>query len=155
MTTRSERLAAQLEAATQDAIQAVQTCSDSVWHAATPNDGRTVGVVAHHCATGDLPIGELVDVIAKSKPMPPLTPEMIDQGNAQHAVEFANVTKADTVAALQQNGIAAAAMVRALNDEQLDRSAQLFGEQWTAERAIQQILIGHITGHLESIRAAG
>jgi hypothetical protein len=81
--------------------------------------------------------------------------EMIDQGNAQHAQQFANVTKEETLAALQQNAPGAVAMVRGLSDEQLDRSAEFVGRRWTTEEAIQTILIGHIAGHTESIRAAG
>jgi uncharacterized damage-inducible protein DinB len=155
MATRAENLAAQFEAVNQEAIQAVQACSDETWRKPIPDDGRTVGVLAHHMAMGDVPIAELVETIANEKPMPPLTMEMIDQGNAQHAQQFANVTKEETLAALQQNAPGAVAMVRGLSDEQLDRSAEFVGRRWTTEEAIQTILIGHIAGHTESIRAAG
>src|ERR1700730_13948323 len=103
MPTHAETLAAQFEAATNDAIQEVRNCSDAKWRLAMPNDGRTVGVVAHHMATGDLPILGLVQAIASGQPMPPITPEIINQGNAQHAQQFANVTKAETIQLLQQN----------------------------------------------------
>jgi hypothetical protein len=152
MPTRVEDLAAQFEATTQNAVDVVQSCSDAKWHTPVPDDGRTVGVVAHHMATGDVPIGSLVQAIASGTAVPPVTPEMINQGNAIHAQQFANVTKDEAIAALQQNGVNAAAMLRALTDAQLDRSADFLGTSWTAERAIQQILIGHIAGHTEAIR---
>lgn len=155
MATRAEDLASQLDAATQEAIETVQNCSDERWHTPVPNDGRSVGVLCHHMATGDLPIGQLVEAIAYGRPMPPITAEVINQGNARHAQQFANVGKADTVALLQQNGSSASAVVRALSDEQLDRSADFLGQQWTAERAIRDILIGHVTGHLQDVRAVG
>jgi hypothetical protein len=153
MPTRAAQLTAQFEATTQNAIEAVQACSDEKWRKPVPDDGRTVGVLAHHMATGDVPIGNIVQAIAGGKPVPPITPEMINQGNALHAQQFANVGKDETIAALRQNGSAAAALVRELTDEQLDRSADLLGTSWTAERAIQQILIGHIAGHTETIRS--
>jgi DinB superfamily len=152
MPTRVEDLAAQFEATTQNAIDVVQSCSDAKWRTPVPDDGRTVGVLAHHMAAGDVPIGGLVQAIANGAPMPPLTAEMINQGNANHAQQFANVTKDEAVEALRQNGVHAAAILRALTDAQLDRSAQFLGTQWTTESAIQQILIGHIAGHTETIR---
>jgi hypothetical protein len=153
--TRAESLADQFEAVTNEAIREIQNCSDAKWKSTTPNDGRTVNVVAHHIASGDRPISELVAAIAYGKPMPPITLEMIDQGNAQHAIQFANVTKDETIALLRQNSAPAASAVRGMTDEQLDKTGDLFGNAWTAEEAIQRILIGHVQGHLESIRAAG
>src|SRR5438876_1236405 len=126
MPTRVETLAAQFEAATNEAIQEVQNCSDAKWRLATPNDGRTVGVLAHHIATGDVPIFGLVDAIANGQAMPPITPEMIDQGNALHAQQFANVTKAETVQLLKQNSSTALSALRSLSDEQLDKSGEIF-----------------------------
>jgi hypothetical protein len=155
MPTRAETLVAQFEAATNEAVETIQGCPDTTWKATTPNDGRTVGVVAHHIATGDVPISGLVQAIANAQPMPPLTPEMLNQGNALHAQQFANVTQAETVQLLQQNSAIAASAVRGLTDEQLDRTAEFFGSQWTAQQAIERILIGHIHDHLASIRAAG
>jgi hypothetical protein len=155
MPSRAEQLAAQFEATTQDAIEAAQSCTDAMWRKPVPNDGRTVGVVTHHMAAGDVPIGSLVELMANGRPLPPVTPEMINQGNATHAQQFANVTQDEAIAALRENGTNAAKMLRGLTDEQLDRSSDFLGTQWTTERAIQQILIGHIAGHTEAIRAAG
>jgi DinB family protein len=152
MSARTEDLAMQFEAASNDAIAFVRSCPDSKWRAAVPNDGRSVGVLAHHLGTGDIPISQLVEVVAKGQPMPPLTREMIDQGNAQHAAQFANVSKDEALAALENNGKQAAALVRGLNDEQLDRTANVLGNQWTAEQVIQNILIGHIRAHLAEMQ---
>jgi hypothetical protein len=154
MSARSEALAAEFEAASNDAVAFVRSCSDAKWKAVCPDDDRTVGVVAHHMATGDVPISQLVETVAKGRAMPNLTIEMINQGNAQHAAQFANVTKDETITALQENAKAAAALVRGLNDEELSRSASVLGNQWTAEDVINIVLINHIRGHLNSIQQA-
>jgi DinB superfamily len=154
MSARSEALATEFEAATNDAVAVVRGCSDAKWHAAVPDDGRTVGVLAHHMATGDVPISQLVGGVAKGLQLPPITREMIDQGNAQHAAQYANVTKEQALAALQENGVTAAQMVRGLTDEELDRSASVIGNEMTAEQIIQNILIGHIRGHTADIQKA-
>jgi uncharacterized damage-inducible protein DinB len=155
MPTRAEALASQFEAANDAAIAVVSACSDSAWRAACPDDGRSVAVVAHHIATGDAGIGTLVETAAKGLPPPPITREMIDQGNAQQAREHANATKEEVLQALRENVIGPAALVRGLTDEQLDRKTSILANEMTTEQIIQMILIGHVTGHLESIRSAG
>ena len=82
--------------------------------------------------------------------------EMIDAGNAQHARDFANVSREETLEVLRTKGKAAVEAVRGLTDEQLDRTAPMAfagGEVWTAEQVIERVLIGHPMGHGESIRA--
>lgn len=154
MGARTEALAAQFETVNGELIDTVGTLSDAQWHKVCESEGWTVGVTAHHVATGLNPIMGLVQLIATDQPLPPLTPEMINQGNAQHAQQSANCTKEETVELLRSGGAASAAMVRGLNDDQLERSAAVFGNPMTAERAIEGILIGHPKQHLESIRKA-
>jgi len=154
MSARTEALASEFESLSNDAIAFVRSCPDATWKAVCPDDARTVGVVAHHVATGDVPISQLVLAVAKGQPVPPITMEMIDQANAQHAAQHANVTKEETVAALQENAKAAAALVRGLSDEELDRSATVVGNQWTAEDVINNILINHVRHHLNTMQQA-
>ena len=53
--------------------------------------------------------------------------DAINRGNAEHAIQFAHATKAETLALLRQSGAAAAAMVRGLGDTQLDRAGGSMG----------------------------
>jgi hypothetical protein len=78
--------------------------------------------------------------------------DMINKGNAEHAVQFANATKGETLALLRQNGAAAAATVRGLGDTHLDRVGGSMG--MTAAQVIERILIGHVVDHHGSIRKA-
>jgi hypothetical protein len=76
--------------------------------------------------------------------------------NAQHAKEHAQCTKAETLELHKKNAAAAAAVVRALSDAELDRSGSvLVGvPPMSTQQAVESILIGHVNEHLGSIRAA-
>jgi hypothetical protein len=80
--------------------------------------------------------------------------EQLDEMNAQHAKDFANCTKAETIA-LHKTGVAAGtAAIRGLSDEQLEKSATvLLGvPPMTAEQLIASGLLNHIDEHFGSIR---
>lgn len=80
--------------------------------------------------------------------------EMFHQINAKHAADHAAVSKADVLAALQGGGAKAAGMVGGFSDEQLDRSAHVaaFGAAMSAQQVVENILIWHISHHLDSIK---
>jgi uncharacterized damage-inducible protein DinB len=157
MSERAANYASQFEALNNEMIAAVEQCSDEQWQQKTQSEGWSVGCTAHHLAGGHGPIAGFVQAIATGSEIPPITMEMIDAGNAQHAQEFANPSKQETLEMLRSSGANAASMVRGLSDEQLDRTATLplMGNQAvSAEQMIQMVLIGHVKEHLESIRAA-
>jgi hypothetical protein len=151
---RAEALATQFEQANNELISSVESMSDSHWKAMCSAEQWPVGVTAHHVAGGHGPISGFVQAAAAGGPMPPITMEMIDQGNAQHAKDSANCTKAETAALLRQGGQAAVAMVRGLSDDQLDKAASVVGNQMTTEGIIRNILIGHVQQHTASIKQA-
>ena len=154
MGTRAEALAAQLEQANNAVISTVEGLPDAKWRADCANEGRTVGVMAHHIASGHPVLSGFANMIANGEPLPPLTMEMVDQANAQFAAENADRTKDEALALLRSNGEAAANLVRGLSDEQLDRGATMFGAPWTTQSLIEAFLIGHPIGHNASIQAS-
>jgi hypothetical protein len=105
-------------------------------------------------AEGHKTLAGLAGMIAHGQPVPALTMDMIHQGNAAHAVQHANCTKAETLALLRQNGAAAAATVRGLADLELDRTATLPLGTMSAAQVIERILIGHVHDHHGGIRTA-
>jgi uncharacterized damage-inducible protein DinB len=151
---RSETLASQFEQANRELIATVDGCSDAQWKATTSGETWSVGVVAHHVAQGHQGIAGLIKAAATGQAGPSLTMDMIHKGNAEHAKEHANCTKADTVALLRTNGSAAATSVRGLSDEQLERSKETPAGAMTVQQMIERILIGHVKGHHESIQSA-
>jgi uncharacterized protein (TIGR03083 family) len=151
MSERARTLAERFEHANREMIRTVEGLSDAQWRTKTAGEGWSVGVVAHHVAGGHQGIAGFVTKIAHGEPAE-LDMDMINKGNAEHAVQFANATKAETLALLRQNGAAAAATVRALEDTQLDRVGGSM--RMTAAQAIERVLIGHVVDHHGSIRKA-
>jgi uncharacterized damage-inducible protein DinB len=154
MSERAQSLAEQLEQANQALIATIEKLSDAQWRAKTPGDGRSVGVVAHHVATSHKSVAGLVSAIAHGKPVPPITMEMINEGNAAHAAQYANATKAETLALLRQNGAAAVATVRGLGDAELERTVTFPMGTMTASQVVERVLIGHANDHHGTIRKA-
>ncbi len=155
MSDRARTLADRFEQANRDMVATVERCTDAEWRTKTAGEGWSVGVVAHHVAGSHAALAGLVERVATGQPLPGVTWEQINQGNAAHAKEHANCTKAETLALLRQNAGTAAATVRGLNDAQLDRAAPLMGgPPMSAQQVIERILIGHVQDHLGSIRAA-
>lgn len=156
MSQRAEALAAKFEQANNDVIAAVEGCSDGQWSATCQDEGWSVAATAHHIAGGYPLITGLAQAMAGGTQFPALTAEQIDKRNAEHAQQFAGVSKDETLQMLREGGAAAAAAVRGLNDEQLDKKAVVLQGQpeMTTEQMLDAVLVGSATGHLASIRKA-
>lgn len=156
MSERAEKLATQFEQLNADVIKTIQGCSDGQWKATCKEEDWPVAVTAHHIAGGYEPITGLIKAMSAGAEFPPLSLEMIDGLNAQHAQQYANVSRDETIEALRNGGAAAVETVRSLTDDQLEKTAVvLAGEPaLTTEQAIQNVLIDSAAQHLNSIRAA-
>jgi uncharacterized damage-inducible protein DinB len=155
MSERTTALADRFEQANGEIIETVERCSDAQWRAKTSGEGWPVGVVAHHVAEGHKAIAGLVQLIATGQPLPGLTREKLDEMNAEHAKQHANCTKAETLQLLRTAAATAAATIRGLSDDQLERTASVLGgPPMSAQQAIDRILIGHVHEHLANIKTA-
>jgi hypothetical protein len=155
MSQRAEELATQFEKANDSLAEAVQQMSGPEWAATTPEEGWSVAAAAHHAAISAEPLTAFVQCAATGQPLPPITPERLNEMNAQHAKDFHNVSKEDVVSVIQKNVPPTAALLRSLNDEQLQKQAQTpFGMAMTTEQIIENVLIGHVQQHLASMQAA-
>jgi uncharacterized damage-inducible protein DinB len=156
MSGRAEELARRFEQVNDAMIATVESCSDEQWRKTCLGEQWSVGVTAHHVATAHGGIAGFVQALATGQPVPPLTSEMLDAGNAEHARQFADCTREETVELLRSGGQAAASTVRGLSDEQLDNGTELplmGGRRVSAGEIVETGLIGHPASHLESIRA--
>jgi hypothetical protein len=88
-----------------------------------PKDGRKVGVVVHHVATMYPLEIQLAQLLGAGKPVEGVTWDVVHGMNAAHAQEYDAVTKEAALELLRRNSTAAAAAIRALSDEELDRAA--------------------------------
>ena len=156
MAERVQSLVSTFEGTANDFTIFVEGLTDAQWNTLVANDERTVGVVAHHVADSLITTAQATLVLTKSQPFP-VTWEMINQGNAHHAIENAHASHADTIALLRKNIPISAGVIKALQDADLDNTGEvaLFGgQQVPAHVLANQVWVGHITGHLANIKAA-
>jgi hypothetical protein len=155
MAGRGEALAKQYEAKVQEATTVFEKLSDADWKKVTTAEKWPVGVTAHHIASSHAGLSGVLKMLGEGKGGPSIQMDMIHAGNAKHAQEFANCTKADTVALHQKNAAAAAAIVRGLSDDQLDNKGVVLAglPPMTAGDIAGGLLCSHIDDHLNSIRA--
>src|SRR6267378_4158049 len=123
MAAKGEALAKQFEVKAQEATTVLERLSDADWKKTTSSEKWTVGVVAHHMAGAHEAIAGIVKTVASGQSVPNFTMDMLHDMNAKHAQEFANVSKAETIALHKKNAAAAAAVVRGLSDADLGKSA--------------------------------
>jgi hypothetical protein len=156
MGAKGEALAKQFEAKVQEATGVLEKLTDADWKKKTSGEQWTVGVVAHHVAGGHEGISGIIKTVASGQSMSSFTMDMLHGMNAKHAQEFANATKAETLALHKKNAAAAAAVVRGLSDADLARSGTVLTGMpaMTVEQIVTNILINHVDEHVRSIRAA-
>jgi hypothetical protein len=156
MSLRVQALVERFTTANEELIRYIESCSEEELDRVTAGEGWPVRVTAHHIAVSHEPVAGLAQGIASGQPLPNLTMEMFHHGNAQHAAEHATVSKQAILDTLQSGGANARAIVSGLDDAALDRTGHLslLNADVTTQNIIENILIGHITSHLESIKAA-
>ncbi|MBX3013072.1 MAG: DinB family protein [Caldilineaceae bacterium] len=156
MNQRAQALAQRFTTANAELIHYLDDCSEHDLDRVTTAEGWPVRVVAHHIALSHESLSTLVQLFADGQPLPPLTEEMIHAANAQHAVAYATVSQEATLDKLKHGVKHASAIISGLSDAALDRTSYfaLFSAEITPEDVIEHLLILHLNGHLESIKAA-
>lgn len=157
MSQRTDALAERLEQGARALAAFAAGLTDAEWQARVPKDGRKVGVVVHHVATMYPLEIQLAQVLAEGNPVVGVTWDAVHEMNAQHARDFDAVTKETALELLCRNGTAAAAAIRALSDEQLDRAAPLSlnsDTPLTCQFMLEDHAVRHSYHHLASIRRA-
>lgn len=156
MSQRAQALLERFNAANAELISYIEGCTEHDLDCVTAGEGWPVRVTAHHLAVSHEPVAGLAQLLASGQPLPPLTLEIFHHGNAQHAAEYATVSKQTILDTLQSGGEQASAMISGLTDGALDRAGHftLLNGEITAQGVIENILIGHVNSHLASIKAA-
>jgi len=155
MNQKTGALADRLGQAGQELIATIEGSSDEKWRSVCPGEGWTVGVTAHHITTAFAHQPGWLAAFLANEPL--VRPEGGPHAtNAQHAIDFANCTREETVAIARRDLPVMVATVRALKDEDLSRSADFLrgSEPWTIEQFIERVFIGHIKTHLASIESS-
>jgi hypothetical protein len=155
---RADALADRVEQGARELKAFAEGLSDAQWQTLCPNEGRTVGVLVHHVASAYMGELHFVQIMANGEGgFSGVTWEMIDQGNAAHAQDNADVTKEDALELLQKNVSVVAASIRELTDEQLDKAGPIslnWDAPLTTQYFIEEHPISHSFRHLKSIQSA-
>src|SRR5947209_3924372 len=123
MNKRAQALADRIEQGADALAAFARTLSPAEWKTPLPKDGRPIGVVVHHVASVYPIEVQLAQTLASGKPIAGVTWDAIDKMNADHAREHAAVEKAEALDLLRRNSRDAAAAIRTISDEALDRAA--------------------------------
>jgi hypothetical protein len=157
MSQRSNALADRLEEGARALAAFAGTLTDVEWHTRVPKDGRKVGVIVHHVATMYPLEIQLAQALGAGKPVAGVTWDVVHEMNARHAKEHDAVTHEAALDLLQRNSGAAAAAIRALSDEELDRAASVSlnaDAPQTCQFMLEDHAVRHSYHHLALIRAA-
>jgi len=155
---RAESLAARIEEGAANLAAFAEKLSEAEWHTpVSATDHRSVGVIVHHVASM-YPIEiEVAQVIAGGNRVSDVTWEVVAHLNGKHAEDNAQVSKSAALELLRRNSRQAAAVVRALTDQELDTAAPFslsFGAPMTAQFVIEDHALRHSWHHLAAIRKA-
>jgi len=152
---RANALAERLERGAEALAILAASLTDAEWKTPIPHDGRAIGVVVHHVGTMYPLEIELAQVLASGQPVVGVTWAKVHEINAAHARQHALVTKSEALLLLQKNSTLAAAAIRALGDEELDRAApaSLYGNApITCQFMLEDHAVRHSYHHLAKIR---
>src|SRR6202521_1801206 len=157
---RSDHLAEQYEAAHDEFVGLVASLTDDQWHLAGKNfpqrindedEGRPVGVIAHHVATNGDYITERIQTMLAGGPLAPVNQRAV---NAEHARSHAGVTKDEVLRLLRASKNRIANAVRSIPDDQLDIERSTPAGPMSAAQRVERVLIGHLKQHQGSIEGA-
>lgn len=155
MNRRSNTLADRLEQGANALAAFASTLSDAEWQARVPGDGRKAGVIVHHVASMYPLEIELARTLAEGKPVAGVTWGDVHALNAEHAREHDGVTKETALALLRRNSAEAAAALRMLSDDELERAAPVSlnsDAPLTCQFFIEDHAVRHSYHHLARLR---
>jgi uncharacterized damage-inducible protein DinB len=154
---RAQALADRIEQGARSLAAFVESLSEAEWKAPIPGDGRSVGVIVHHVASVYPIEVHLAQTLAGGKSIEGVTWDGIAKMNADHASEHADIGRAEALDMLRRNSTAAAAAVRGLTEDELDRAAPVslnYDAPLTAQFFIEDHAVRHSFHHLGRIRSA-
>jgi hypothetical protein len=156
-TPRAEVLAERLEVGARALAALASSLTDAEWQTRLPGDGRKIGVVVHHVATMYPLEIQLAQVLAGGNPVTGVTSDVVNEINAAHAKEHDGVSQEAALDLLLGNSDVAAAAIRLLSEEQLDRAApvSLYSDATlTCQFMLEDHAVRHSYHHLARVRAA-
>ena len=152
---RASALADRLEEGARRLLALASDLTDAEWTTPVLDDGRTIGVVVHHVASVYPLEIQLARTLAAGTPVTGVTMCDVHTMNAGHAKEYRSVSQDAALDLLRRNSAAAAAAIRALAAEELDRAAaaSLYANApVTCQFMLEDHAVRHSYHHLASIQ---
>ena len=146
MGTRAEALAARVLHGAEELAAYVEGLSEDAWQKICSDDGRTVGVLVHHVASAYPVEVDIIRQLSSGQGLTGVTWEMVDQINTQHAQANVSIAKTAALELLRQNSSQAAAAIRQLSDDELDRAGPI-SLNWDAPLTTQYFIEEHPLSH--------
>jgi hypothetical protein len=155
---RADALAKDFEQAVKEFAEAIEQVPDDRWAGKGGPEGWTVAALAQH-VSGQFPLEmEYITASAEGRPLPGYSWDDINNKNDTRADRNSAASKDEVLRELREGAASAAAYVRGLSDEQLDRKNPLAlagGAEVTTQQLIEGgVLIDHVRSHMQSIRVA-
>ena len=154
MSARAEELATTFEQANQQVIEL--GAGDADLGVTCPAEGWTAAALGAHVGGSHFGIVEhLIKPIVAGQELEPFDLTSFNEGNAKQAAENAALPREQILTLLRDHGAMAAAFLRGLSDEELDRTTimPVFGTApVTAQQVSEWVLIGHPLDHANSLR---
>ena len=116
----ADALADSLEQEARALVDEASVLTTAEWQTHVPRNGSEIGAMVDHVAGV---YAQLTQTIAGDEMVAGATGEAVNDVNAGHAKEHDRVTKEAALDLLRRNSSAAAAAIRALSDEEVDRAA--------------------------------
>src|SRR5258705_1833929 len=157
MNMKANALADRLEQGAQALADFASGLTEAQWQTRVPRDGRKIGVIVHHVASVYPLEIQLAQTVAGGNPVTGVTMDAVHEMNAGHAKDQDGVSKEAAIDLLRKNSAAAAAAIRALGDEAIDRAAtvSLYADApLTAQFVLEDHAVRHSFHHLARLRAA-
>lgn len=152
---RGAALADDFRAANADAIAFARRCREDEWAVSVPGEDWSVGVVLHHIAEGHGQSARWLRAMCSGQGVTDSAAD-IDRANAAHAEQAGSVGPAETIALLSERGAELEALLRLLDDDQLDRAAPFgpAGGQVFPAAELAPVAARHTREHLAHARSA-
>jgi hypothetical protein len=152
---RATALAERLEQGARALASFASTLTEAQWQTPVLKDGRKIGVVVHHVASVYPLEIQLAQTLAGGESVAGVTMDDVHAMNAAHAKDHDAATKEATLDLLRSNSAVAAAAIRALTDDELDRAAEasLYSNApVTCQFMLEDHAVRHSYHHLASIQ---
>ena len=103
MSQRAKEISERIKSFSNNVMAFVENLSEDDWRKVCESEEWPVGATAYHLGAGHFAIFDMAGMIVRGEDLPPLTMDQINAMSDKQALEHADCTKADAIAALRKN----------------------------------------------------